>query len=118
MGIGPILTEAIEAGKILKEQGIDMAIASMGSVKPLDQKFILDRIKEGFDKLITLEEHHIDGGLGTTVLELLSEHQIHHIKLKRMGISDHFIHKLGSQNYVRETEGLNASAIVSLVQSL
>ena len=101
MGIGPIITEGIEAAKILQNSGIHMAIASMGSIKPLDQRFILERIKEGYDQFITLEEHHINGGLGTAVLEWLSENEIHHIKLKRMGVAYHFIHKLVSQNYVR-----------------
>ena len=35
-----------------------------------------------------------------------------------MGIGDHFVHQLGAQSYVRETEGINAAAIARLVQSL
>ena len=63
-------------------------------------------------------EQHQTGGLGSTLLEWLSEQQINTIQLKRIGIGDHFVHQLGAQSYVREAEGLNATAIASLVQSL
>ena len=118
MGIGPIISEAVVASQILKGKGIDLAIASMGSVKPLDHQFIIDRIDEGFDQIVTLEEHHNHGGLGTAVLEWLSEHNMQHVKLKCIGVKDHFIHHLGSQSFVRQAEGLTAFSIVSLVQSL
>jgi len=35
-----------------------------------------------------------------------------------MGIADHFVHRLGDQNFVRQSEGLNANSIAHLVQSL
>jgi len=35
-----------------------------------------------------------------------------------MGIADHFVHRLGDQNFVRKSEGLNATAIFNLVLSL
>jgi len=118
LGIGPILSEALEARSMLEQQGIELAIASMGSIKPLDHNFLGRCVSEGYKHWITLEEHHQTGGLGSALLEWLSEQQINTIQLKRMGITDHFVHQLGAQNYVRKTEGLNASAIADLVQSL
>ena len=47
----------------------------------------------------------------------ISEQPTNTITLKRMGIGDHFVHQLGAQNYVREAEGLNATAIANLVQA-
>jgi len=118
LGIGPILSEALQANAMLEKKGIQLAIASMGSIKPLDKEFLLHCVAEGYNQWISLEEHHQCGGLGSALLEWLSEEQINTIQLKRMGIADHFIHQLGSQNYVREAEGLNAAAIANLVQSL
>ena len=118
LGIGPILSEALQASTMLKQQGIEMAVASMSSIKPLDHQFLKQRVAEGYSQWISLEEHHQKGGLGSALLEWLSEQQVNIVQLKRMGIVDHFVHQLGAQSYVREAEGLNAAGIVNLVQSL
>jgi transketolase len=118
LGIGPILSEALQASTMLEQQGIQLAIASMGSIKPLDHHFLQQCVAEGYSHWISLEEHHQTGGLGSALLEWLCDQQINTIALKRMGIDDHFVHQLGAQSYVRETEGLNAAAIANLVQSL
>jgi len=118
LGIGPIISEAIEAHDILKTKGVDLAIASMGSVKPLDDKFLLEMANEKYEKWITLEEHYRSGGLGTSIIEWLNENNMESIKLKRIGVRDKFIHKLGSQLYTREIESINSKAILNEVLSL
>ena len=84
----------------------------------LFRSFLKQCVAAGYSHWISLEEHHQTGGLGSALLEWLSEQQINTIQLKRMGIADHFVHQLGAQHYVREAEGLNATAIANLVQSL
>ena len=118
LGIGPIISEALEAKERLKEKGINIAVASMGSVKPLDDKFLKQCISEGYTNWVSLEEHHKIGGLGSTLLEWLSSENISNVKLKRIGIADHFVHELGDQSYVRGKESINAEAITKLVGSL
>ncbi|MCF6349715.1 MAG: 1-deoxy-D-xylulose-5-phosphate synthase [Flavobacteriaceae bacterium] len=59
-------------------------------VKPLDEK-LLHQVCENFDKIITIEEATIIGGLGTAILEFLHENNYQNIKLKRLGIPDNFI---------------------------
>ncbi len=118
LGIGPIVSEAIKAGQKLSNEGIEIGIASMGSIKPMDENFLVECIEKGYNKWISLEEHHRIGGLGSSLLEWLSSKGITDIQLNRMGIEDHFIHKLGDQSYVRETEMLNHRAIYKLVKSL
>ena len=103
---------------MLEQENIQLAIASMGSIKPLDHQFLKQRVAEGYSHWISLEEHHQTGGLGSALLEWLSEEQINTIALKRMGIGDHFVHQLGSQGYARKTEALDTEAIVQLVKSL
>ena len=118
LGIGPILSEALEARKMLESRSIELAVASMGSIKPLDHEFLKERVAEGYSHWISLEEHYQTGGLGSALLEWLSWQQLNTVQLLRMGVADHFVHQLGAQDYVRETEGLNATAIANLVQSL
>lgn len=118
LGIGPILSEALQARTILEEQGIDLAIASMGSIKPLDHCFLHQCVAMNYTHWISLEEHHQTGGLGSTLLEWLSNQQINTIQLTRMGIDDHFVHLLGDQSYVRRNQDLDAAAVVKIVKSL
>ena len=118
LGIGPIIKEGLKAREELRQENIDLGVASMGSVKPLDVEFLKKCHAEGYKKWISLEEHHTIGGLGSALAEWLSENNYDNIQLIRMGIRDHFVHKLGSQQYVRAYEGLSTSSIVNLVKSL
>ena len=106
------------ASTMLEQQGIQLAIASMGSIKPLDLQFLKQCVAEGYSHWISLEEHHQTGGLGSVLLEWLSVQQINTIQLNRIGVADHFVHKLGDQGYVRNSEGLNAEYIANTVMHL
>ena len=118
LGIGPIISEALKARTILKADGIQLGIANIGTVKPLDEHFLYQCIEDGYTNWISLEEHHQNGGLGSALLEWLSEQQNNNIKLRRVGIRDHFIHRLGNQNYVRKAEGVNSEAIAKLAKQI
>ena len=118
LGIGPILSEALHAHKELKDKGIDIAVASMGSIRPLDSDFLMSMVNEGFDQWISLEEHHKSGGLGSSLLEWLSDFNINSIRIKRLGVADHFVHHLGNQAFVRERENLTSRAIIDAIENL
>ena len=118
LGIGPIISEALKAKEQLLIEGIDLGVCSMGSIKPLDEKFLKDRLAENYTHWISFEEHHKIGGLGSTLLEWLSENKEQRVQLTRMGIADNFIHHIGSQNYVRERESLGYTSIMKIVRSL
>ena len=117
LGIGPILNEALVARAKLEREWLSLGVASMGSIKPLDIQFLKKYISEGYTKWISLEEHHKIGGLGSDLLEWLSDNNINNVKLKRMGIDDHFIHQIGNQDYAREAEGLNWKGIKQNVET-
>ena len=90
----------------------------MGSIKPLDKDFLQKCVHRKYVHWITLEEHHESGGLGSCILEWLSEQKIINIKLSRIGVKDHFVHKLGEQSFIRKSEGINVDSIVDLVKSI
>tara|TARA_Y100000589_G_scaffold332040_1_gene388747 strand:+ start:2350 stop:3270 length:921 start_codon:yes stop_codon:yes gene_type:complete len=102
LGVGPIIGEALSAAELLQEKGIDLCVASMGGVAPLDTDFLEKMIAENFTEWITLEEHGIVGGLGTAIIEWLSDtNNSKKINLKRLGVPKFFINKLGNQEYTR-----------------
>ena len=84
---GVTVAEALKAQEILKEQGIDIRVIDMHTIKPIDKDVIIKAAKET-KKIITIEDHSIIGGLGTAVCEVLSEE--HPTKVIRLGINDKF----------------------------
>ena len=119
LGIGPILFEAIEAAKLLSKFGLDIAVASMGSVRPLDSNFLIEIENQKFNKWITLEEHYTNGGLGSTIMEWMFEKKLSDkVELTKLGVPNAFINKLGSQNYIRRKLGIDAEGIKNKILSI
>ena len=111
LGVGPILGEALQAAEVLASEGCSVAVASLGGVKPLDTAFLTAMAKR-FPCWLSLEEHGITGGLGSALLEWLSEHNALSIRLKRLGVPDVFLHELGSQGFTRRQLGLDVEGLV------
>lgn len=76
---------ALKAREMLLEGGVRAAVVDLHTIKPLDSR-ILDVCGRS-DKVVTVEEHNVLGGMGSAVCELLSEHGF---RVKRFGVSDRF----------------------------
>ncbi len=84
---GVTVSEAIKAMEELKERGINIRVIDMHTIKPIDKDIIIKSAKET-QKIITVEDHNIIGGLGGAVCEVLC--QEYPTKVIRMGINDSF----------------------------
>ena len=84
---GVAVSEAIKAQKELEKQGINRRVIDMFTIKPIDKEMIIKCAKET-KKIITIEDHNIIGGLGSSVCEVLAEE--YPCKVIRMGINDTF----------------------------
>ncbi len=84
---GVTVSEAIVAMEELKKQGVNVRVIDMHTIKPLDKELVIKCARET-KKIITIEDHSIIGGLGSSVCELLSEEIP--TKVIRMGINDVF----------------------------
>jgi len=84
---GYLVYKALEATKELEEEDISIAVINNSAVKPLDKEIILKWAKKS-KAIITLEEHQIAGGMGSTIAEFLSEN--YPLPIKFMGIKDEF----------------------------
>ncbi len=108
---GPIIYEVLLAAKRLKDNDIAAEIINCSTIKPLDEETILNSIKKT-NKVLTIEDHQIIGGLGSAVSELLTER--YPTKLKRMGIKDTF-GESGTPEELRKKHKLTARDIVDAV---
>lgn len=114
IGCGPVLYEALKAARELESEGIGVTVVNMPQVKPLDGSFLLRFAKE-MKGIVTIEEHQVQGGLGSAVAEFLSEH--HPIKIARVGIEDRF-GQSGKIKELYEEYGLTANHIAEKIRSV
>ena len=82
---GEMVFHALEAGKMLKDEGINARIIDMHTIKPLDSEAIIQAARET-GLIVTVEEHSIYGGLGSLVSEIVSQNCP--VKMKILGIPD------------------------------
>ena len=109
MTTGTLMNEGLEAVNILRQNhDINARLLQFASVKPIDVEAIMRAIKDT-GHILTVEEHNIIGGLGSAVSEIATE--FGNLKLKRLGINDHFS-GIGTPDYLLHEEGLNVENIV------
>ena len=84
---GDILVEAIKAKEELEKQGINIRAVDVHTIKPIDEEMIIKCAKET-NRLISIEDHSIIGGLGSAISEVLTSK--YPAKLERIGIKDEF----------------------------
>ena len=84
---GATVAEALKAQAILKENGINVRVIDMHTIKPIDRNLIVKCAKET-KRIITVEDHNIIGGLGSSVCEVLAEECP--TRVERMGVPDCF----------------------------
>jgi len=98
LAFGSCVNFALQAAEELAQQGIDISIADMRFVKPLDEALITE-LAESHEQLICVEENAIMGGAGSAVLEYLAAQGIQ-TPCRLMGIPDRYIeHASPAQQY-------------------
>ena len=111
IAIGNMVHPALEAARLLAGEGIQATVINARFVKPLDRELILETARRT-GVVVTVEENALMGGFGSAVLELLSEADCSDVRVKRVGIPDHYIEQ-GSQSQLRADLGLDAAGIAA-----
>ena len=101
--------EAIQAGLILRDQGIHADVINMHTIKPLDSKAIVESASRT-GLVVTAEEHQRWGGLGGSVAQVLAEH--HPTQMSMVAVDDRF-GESGTPKQLMEKYGLTADVIVA-----
>ena len=115
VSIGHIGNQVEEAREQLEELNIDYAHYDIRFLKPLDKQ-LLHEVFRNHDKIITIEDGTIIGGLGSTVRDFMNEHN-YKATVEKMGIPDQFIDH-GTPGELYEAIGLNAKGIVQATRKL
>jgi 1-deoxy-D-xylulose-5-phosphate synthase len=116
IAIGQSVNEALKAEKILQARDISATIINARFVKPLDTRLILEHASE-LKKIVIVEEHVLDGGFGSAIIETLVDNGIQDFKLKRIGIRDRFVEH-GPQKVLRHDYEIDKDAVVNAAVNL
>lgn len=103
------VAEALKAAETLAQSGIEAEVIDVYSIKPLDSNTISSSARKT-GRIVSVEEHSIYGGLGSTISELISSEGLG-VPVVRMGVQDIF-GTSGEPEELLATYGLNAEAIV------
>jgi len=115
LSTGNMLPVAVQAAEELGRQGISAAVASFHTVKPLDEEFLLNTFAQ-FKAVVTVEEHSIIGGFGSSIAEWQIDHGPQAARLCRVGTADEFLHEAGGQDYARQYFNLTTDSIAKKVR--
>lgn len=110
--VGMMVQEALKAAEYLAQEGIDVRVIDMHTIKPLDTEILLSAARET-GVIVTSEEANIVGGLGSAVSEYLSG--VCPVPVLRHGVEDTF-GRSGAAQKVLEAYGLTADGIVDKVR--
>lgn len=111
---GHLVWEALEAAKALNESGISAEVINIHTIKPLDDKAILESVnKTGC--IVTAEEHNFLGGLGESVARVLAQHNP--TPQEFVATQDTF-GESGTPAQLMEKYGLNSEAILKAAKTV
>jgi len=115
LSIGHIGNYALKAAQELEENQLSAALYDMRFVKPIDE-ILLHEVFSKFDKIITVEDGCIQGGMGSAVLEFMADHG-YQAQIKRLGIPDTIIEH-GSQDQLYTECGYDVNGIKAAAEEL
>jgi len=110
---GLMVHEALEAAKMLEEQGVSCSVINMHTIKPLDHE-MLDRVFDSAKLVVTIEEHNVVGGLGGAVAEYKATKESAPRQVF-MGITDEY-KATGTRNFILDEYNLTAEGIAQTVE--
>lgn len=105
---GPLVYEAMKAAEELSKEGIEAEVINNHTIKPMDEKTILESVKKT-GCVVTVEEHQVAGGMGSAVCEILARKEPAPVEM--VGVKDRF-GESGEPEELLEKFGLTAKYIV------
>jgi transketolase len=113
---GITLHEALKAYEQLKEQGILIRVIDAYSVKPIDSETLFAAAEEAGNKILTVEDHWPEGGLGEAVLEAFSERDGAQPEIVKLAVQS--MPGSGTPAELLEEAGISAHHIVQAIHAL
>jgi transketolase len=111
---GALLYKVLKVAKKLQAEGINVKVLNLATIKPLDTEAVISLAKET-GAIVTVEEHQVHGGMGSTIAECLSQNNP--VPQEFIGVQDQF-GQSGTQEELLEHYGMGESHIESAVKKV
>jgi len=112
---GNMIHQSLKALQQLSQQSLSVGLINMHTIKPLDQKATL-MAAQNSKMIVTVEEHQVSGGLGSTISEYLSF--AHPTKIIRLGVKDRFGQSGTIEELYKEYNLDSESIVKKILESL
>lgn len=107
--VGSMVSVAKQVVSMLEKVGLKPSLVNMHTIKPLDVKTI-SNIASAHDAIFSMEEHYVNGGLGSSIAEVLAEAG-YAGRFNRIGIPGQLRGHIGTADYLREQYGLSPERV-------
>jgi len=111
---GALLHKALLAAKELEGKGIEVEVINLSTIKPLDERAIIELAKKT-GKIVTVEEHQISGGMGSAVAECLVKN--FPVPMEFIGVDDQF-GQSGTPDELIKHYGMDTESIIKSVHKI
>jgi len=109
---GITMDQAVDAAAKLAEEGVNVRLMDPFTIKPIDKEAILANAKECGGKIITVEDHYPEGGIGDAVLDVIAEEK--DIVLRKMCVRE--VPRSGPPLVLLEKFGIGTQCIIKSVK--
>lgn len=114
LATGHMVWRSVEAARQLEAEGVSVDLINIHTIKPLDVATVVASAKKT-GRVVTAEEHQINGGLGSVVAQALAKH--HPCKMAFVGVNDSF-GESGTPDQLMTKYGLDSKDVYAAVRSL
>jgi 1-deoxy-D-xylulose-5-phosphate synthase len=116
VGFGALVPAALQAARMLNNEGLPVGVVNARFAKPLDTKTLLRAVRDcGF--VVTVEEAALAGGFGSALLEAAADAGLETGRIRRLGIPDQFIEHAERGELLADL-GLDATAIAAACRAM
>jgi transketolase len=116
IGAGVTLYEALKAADELKSRGIAIRVLDLYCVKPLDTAALSENVRATGGKLVTVEDHYAEGGLGEAVVAELAEAGVPLTAVRRLAVPR--VPHSGKPEELLDAFGISARRIAEAVEGI
>lgn len=115
IGIGPMVYTCLAAAQELQHRGVEATVINLRFVNPIDRETILHYARKT-KRIITIEDHMLAGGMGSAVLEVISDEGLIDVAVERLGYEDYV--DQGAISLLHQAYGLSVKGILQAVERL
>jgi len=110
---GNMVHRALEVSDKLASHAIKAGVIDLYRIKPVNEQLLVDSVAQS-ERIVTLEEHLLAGGMGSTVAETMIDNS-KTVSLQRIGIPDRYYYAYGGRNNIQSLCGLDTDNITKTI---